>query len=83
MLEAVERVVNDDTLLQLFNIDEDLWPIVKKSWWDGLFDFQGRFDFSWDGQNPPKMLEFNGDTPSMTIESSVVQADWFNDLYEG
>ncbi len=35
MLEAVERVVNDDTLLQLFNIDENLWPIVKKSWWDG------------------------------------------------
>ena len=29
------------------------------------------------------MLEFNGDTPSMTIESSVVQADWFNDLYAG
>ena len=27
------------------------------------------------------MLEFNGDTPSMTIESSVAQADWFNDLY--
>ena len=39
MLEAVERVVNDDTLLQLFNIDENLWPIVKKSWWDGQLDF--------------------------------------------
>ena len=35
MLEAVERVVNDDTWLQLFNIYENLWPIVKKSWWDG------------------------------------------------
>ena len=44
-------------------------------------DFQGRFDFSWDGKNPPKMLEYNGDTPSMTIESSVVQAEWFNDRY--
>ena len=27
------------------------------------------------------MLEYNGDTPSMTIESSVVQADWFSDNY--
>ena len=35
-------------------------------------DFQGSFDFSWDGKNPPKMLEYNGDTPSMSIESSVV-----------
>lgn len=29
------------------------------------------------------MLEFNGDTPSMTIESSVAQADWFTDRYAG
>jgi hypothetical protein len=27
------------------------------------------------------MLEFNGDTPSMTIESSVAQADWFDYNY--
>lgn len=27
------------------------------------------------------MLEYNGDTPSMTIESSVVQAEWFSDIY--
>ena len=25
------------------------------------------------------MLEYNGDTPSMSVESSVVQADWFVD----
>lgn len=49
MLEAIDRVVKNDTLLQMFNLDEDLWPIIKKSWQDGLLDFQGRFDFSWDG----------------------------------
>jgi len=31
--------------------------------------------------SPPKMLEYNGDTPSMTIESSVVQGEWFDDRY--
>ena len=56
---------------------------LKKSWWDELLDFQGRFDFSWGGTNPPKMLEYNGDTPSLTFESSVAQADWFNDRYSG
>jgi len=71
-LEAVDRVVNDDTLLTLFNINENLWPIIKQSWKNGQSDFLGRFDFSCDGITPPKMLEYNSDTPSMTIESSVV-----------
>ncbi len=28
-LEAVDRVVKNDTLLQMFNINDDLWPIIK------------------------------------------------------
>jgi hypothetical protein len=28
-LEAVERVVGNDTLLEMFNINDDLWPIIK------------------------------------------------------
>lgn len=41
----------------------------------------GRFDFSWDGRNPPKMLEYNADTPSLLLESSWVQGDWFKDKF--
>ena len=78
-LQAVDRVVGDDSLLQMFSINQDLWPMIKRSWHEGKMDFQGRFDFSWDGVNPPKMLEYNADTPSMTIESSVIQAEWFYD----
>ena len=78
-LQAVDRVVNDDNLLSMFSINQDLWPMIKRSWLEGKMDFQGRFDFSWDGVNPPKMLEYNADTPSMTIESSVIQAEWFSD----
>ena len=36
----------------------------------------GRFDWSWDASNPPKLLEYNADTPSMILESSVIQGDW-------
>jgi glutathionylspermidine synthase len=43
----------------------------------------GRFDFSWDGVNPPKMLEYNADTPSILLESGPVQADWFRAKYPG
>ena len=42
-------------------------------------DFMGRFDFSWDGITPPKLLEYNADTPSMLLESGQVQAEWFKD----
>jgi glutathionylspermidine synthase len=78
-LEVVDRVVKDDNLLSMFSINKDLWPMIKRSWQEGKMDFQGRFDFAWDGVNPPKMLEYNADTPSMMIESSVIQAEWFSD----
>lgn len=78
-LEAVDKVVNDDKLLTLFNINKNLWPVIKKSWSQKQEDFQGRFDFSWDGVNPPKMLEYNADTPSLLMESGYLQDQWFSE----
>ena len=40
------------------------------------FDLMGRFDWSWDGVNPPKLLEYNADTPSLLLESSAISRDW-------
>ena len=77
-LEAVQKVVDDDILLNLFNINKNLWPAIRYSWRNDKSDFQRRFDFSWDGINPPKMLEYNGDTPSLILESGILQEDWFN-----
>lgn len=48
-LEAVDRIVKDDVLLDLFYINRDLWPAIRDSWDKGKLDFQGRFDFAWDG----------------------------------
>ena len=31
-LEAVDLIVNNDTLLDLFYINRDLWPAIKASW---------------------------------------------------
>jgi glutathionylspermidine synthase len=36
----------------------------------------GRMDFAWDGTGPPKLLEYNGDTPSVLVESAGVQLNW-------
>lgn len=75
-LQAVDKVVNDDELLEKFEIPSVLIPAVKSSWRNRQTDFMGRFDFSWDGKNPPKMLEYNGDTPSVFVESAYVSHIW-------
>jgi glutathionylspermidine amidase/synthetase len=33
-LEAVDKVVNDDKLMAMFNLNKVLWPAIKKSWKD-------------------------------------------------
>ena len=76
-LELVEKVVADDNLLALFHINENLWPAVRKTWANNRQDLIGRFDFAWDGENPPKMLEYNADTPSLLLESGDVQQLWW------
>lgn len=43
----------------------------------------GRFDFAYDGVNPPKMLEYNGDTPTGLIEASICQWYWLQDVKPG
>jgi len=78
-LEVVDAVVKDPKLLRLFHIPTDLWPAVRASWDAGQRDFLGRFDWSYDGKNPPKMLEYNGDTPSLLMESSRISELWKKD----
>jgi glutathionylspermidine synthase len=41
----------------------------------------GRFDLRYDGQGPPKLLEYNADTPTGLLESSVAQWYWLEDTH--
>lgn len=41
----------------------------------------GRFDLRFDGTEPPKLLEYNADTPTGLLESSVVQWFWLEDVH--
>ena len=43
------------------------------------FSLYGRFDFSYDGRNPPKLLEYNADTPTALVEAAVAQWYWLQD----
>ena len=82
-LEVVEEIINDDEMLKMFHINEVLWPAMRKSWNNGQKDFLGRFDFAWDGKSPPKMLEYNADTPSLLLESTDAQHVWFQQKWLG
>lgn len=79
-LQAVEHVISRERLAQ-FAIPEPFWALVEESWRDKEFSLYGRFDLSWDGQHPPKMLEYNADTPTGLVESSVAQWYWLQDVH--
>jgi glutathionylspermidine synthase len=38
-----------------------------------------RFDLRYDGNGPPKLLEYNADTPTSVFETAVFQWNWFGD----
>jgi glutathionylspermidine synthase len=40
-------------------------------------------DLAWTGQGPPKLLEYNADTPTALIEAAVVQWDWLQEVEPG
>src|SRR6202012_2552269 len=50
--------------------------LVVGSWGRQAPSLYGRMDLRWDGSGPPKLLEYNADTPTSLFESSVVQWEW-------
>jgi glutathionylspermidine synthase len=78
-LQAVQHVI-DNNLFHLFQIPPQFVPWVVKSWEEDEFTIYGRFDFAYDGQNAPKLLEYNADTPTSLLEAAVVQWFWFKDV---
>jgi len=90
-LQAVQSVIDEDRLDE-FQIPDLYHDWIRESWSNDEPTIFGRFDFAWDGRTPPKMLEYNADTPTGLFEASVVQWKWleavhphldqFNSLHE-
>ncbi len=92
-LELVNRVVlAGEAAYERLRIPAIAWPAIERSWTEGEKNLYGRFDLRYDGQGPPKLLEYNADTPTALFEAAVVQWDWlqscwpqrdqFNSLHE-
>jgi glutathionylspermidine synthase len=56
-------------------------PAILRSWERDDFSLYGRFDLSFEGSSPPKLLEYNADTPTALVEAAVVQWFWLEQLH--
>jgi glutathionylspermidine synthase len=74
--QAAERIVEDSGLMGRMGIPEAFHESVRQSWRMRQKDIIGRFDLSYDGVSPAKLLEFNVETPSALLESAVFQRQW-------
>ena len=96
-LNAAQHVIGSRRYDELA-IPQQWVPAIEQSWKayrsdqpDG-FTLFGRMDLSYDGTSPPKLLEYNADTPTACLEASVAQWQWlqavqadadqFNSLHE-
>ena len=79
-LRAVDRVVREDLFARLA-IPERWVPLIRRSWERKEQSIFGRFDLWWDGCNPPKLLEYNADTPTSLLEAAVVQWFWLEEMF--
>jgi glutathionylspermidine synthase len=79
-LRAIERIISE-RLYPLLGIEPEIGKLITKSWERHDPAIYGRFDLIYDGSGPPKMLEYNADTPSSLFEASVVQWNWLEDVY--
>lgn len=78
-LEAVEHILRHG-LWEEFQIPREFVEFIRKSWDEEEITIVGRFDLLYDGVNPPKLAEYNADTPTSLLEASVVQWHWLQDV---
>jgi glutathionylspermidine synthase len=57
--------------------------LIVRSWEADTPSIYGRFDLAYDGEGPPKLLEYNADTPTALYEAAVVQWKWLEELHPG
>ncbi len=58
-------------------------PVIEAAWNAEPPALYGRFDLMWSGAQsgqPPKLLEYNADTPTSLLEAAVIQWNWLEDV---
>jgi glutathionylspermidine synthase len=81
-LRAVEHII-ENRLYARMRVPELAAPLIEASWNAEPPSLYGRFDLAYDGAHPPKLLEYNADTPTSLVEAAVVQWHWLQDTAPG
>lgn len=79
-LQAAQHVI-DRRLFGRLQIPVAFEELIVRSWEADDPSLYGRFDLAYDGVHPPKLLEFNADTPTALLEASVVQWFWMKEVF--
>lgn len=77
--DLVDRVVRSEELMERLRIPRTAWDLIAESWQRGHPSLYGRFDFSYGGRGPAKLLEYNADTPTALYEAGAFQWFWLED----
>lgn len=75
--EAVEHIIKYDWFDKMF-IPPTFRELIRWSWQEDQPSLYGRMDLAFNNGNI-KLLEFNADTPTSLLESSVVQWYWLQE----
>lgn len=92
MTTAAAQHVIENRRFERFALSQWFADYLAASWNDDAPSLYGRFDLCYDGKNPPKLLEYNADTPTSLLEAAIAQWNWqqqrfpaadqFNSLHE-
>ena len=81
-LAVVERVVQDEQLLERFQIPSEHWETIRNSWLEREPSLYSRLDLAYSGSGPAKLYENNADTPTSLYETGFWQWLWLEDKIE-
>src|SRR6516225_6400952 len=73
--EAAEHVVKKN-LWPLIGLQNHESELIASSWKRREWSLHGRFDFLFDVQGCPRLLEYNAETALSLIETAVIQKRW-------
>ncbi len=79
-LTAAGHVIETNRLAD-FGVPAWAHDAVRSSWREQPPSLYGRFDLRYDGNGKPKLLEFNGDTPTSVLEAAIIQWFWLQDTH--
>jgi len=79
-LEAAQHIV-DRKLYPELNIPTAAVPAIEWAWENAPPAIYGRFDIAYNGVDPPKLLEYNADTPTALLEAAVIQWAWLEEQH--